>query len=544
MNRPNQKKNNKKFIFITGGVASSLGKGLAAASIACLLERRGIKINMLKMDPYINVDPGTMSPTQHGEVFVTDDGAETDLDLGHYERFTSLTLSRESNFTTGQVYLRVIENEREGKYLGKTVQVVPHITNEIKRRIIVASQNADLLIGEIGGTVGDIESQPYLEAIRQFAQDVGPENVLYIHLVLLPYIGAAGELKTKPAQHSVKELRSLGLFPDVIICRSDRDIEPSIYEKLSLFCNLPKENVFSSIDMDSIYKVPLNFHRQGIDDKIAELLGMWTARPDIRDVEKVVYNIEHPLKEVKIGIVGKYTELIESYKSLDEALHHGAIINQLKLKPIYIDAEDLEKDQNSEAWDLLRSAQGILVPGGFGERGTEGKIKAIEYARTKKVPYFGICLGMQLAMIEYARHVANIKDACSEEFSKNGSHVVHYMHGQSEDGVKGGTMRLGAYACHLTKGTLAHKIYGTSEISERHRHRLEVNNKFVEQLKGHGMVISGINKEMNLVEVIELEDHPYFIGCQYHPEFKSKPFSAHPLFQSFIAASSKNGGVK
>lgn len=544
MNRPNQKKNNKKYIFITGGVASSLGKGLASASIACLLERRGIKINMLKMDPYINVDPGTMSPTQHGEVFVTDDGAETDLDLGHYERFTSLTLSRDSNFTTGQVYLRVIENEREGKYLGKTVQVVPHVTNEIKRRILVAAQNADLLLGEIGGTVGDIESQPYLEAIRQFAQDVGPENVLYIHLVLLPYIGAAGELKTKPAQHSVKELRSLGLFPDVIICRSDREIEPSIYEKLSLFCNIPKENVFSSIDMDSIYKVPLNFHRQGIDDKIAELLGMWTARPDIRDVEKVVHNIDHPLREVKIGIVGKYTELIESYKSLDEALHHGANYNQLKLKPIYIDAEELEKDNSSEAWDLLRSAQGILVPGGFGERGTEGKIKAIEYARTKKVPYFGICLGMQLAMIEYARHVAQIKDASSEEFTKSGSHVVHYMHGQSEEGAKGGTMRLGAYACSLTKGTLAHKIYGSSEISERHRHRLEVNNKFIDQLKSHGMVISGVNKDMNLVEVIELEDHPHFIGCQYHPEFKSKPFSPHPLFQSFIAAADKNVGGK
>lgn len=540
MNRPAQKKNNKKYIFITGGVASSLGKGLAAASLACLLERRGIKINMLKMDPYINVDPGTMSPTQHGEVFVTDDGAETDLDLGHYERFTSLTLSRQSNFTTGQVYLQVIENEREGKYLGKTVQVVPHITNEIKRRILVASKECDLLLGEIGGTVGDIESQPYLEAIRQFAADVGPENVLYIHLVLLPYINAAGELKTKPAQHSVKELRSLGLFPDVIICRSDREIEPSIYEKLSLFCNLPKENVFSSIDMDSIYKVPLNFHRQGIDEKITELLGMWTGRPDIRDVEKVVYNIVHPLREVRIGIVGKYTELIESYKSLDEALHHGAVINQLKLVPLYIDAEELEKDTDGASWDALRSAQGILVPGGFGERGTEGKIKAIEYARTNKVPYFGICLGMQLAMIEFARHVANIKDANSEEFSAKGSHVIHYMAGQSEGGSKGGTMRLGAYACHLEKGTLAQKIYSSNEISERHRHRLEVNNKFVEDLKNKGMVISGINKEMNLVEVIELEDHPYFIGCQYHPEFKSKPFSPHPLFSTFISASDKN----
>jgi CTP synthase len=532
------KKSGKKFIFITGGVASSLGKGLAAASIAALLERRGIKISMLKMDPYINVDPGTMSPTQHGEVFVTDDGAETDLDLGHYERFTSLTLSRSSNFTTGQVYLRVIENEREGKYLGKTVQVVPHITDEIKRRIHVASQDSDLLIGEIGGTVGDIEGQPYVEAIRQFAHDVGPENVCFIHLVLIPYIAAAGELKTKPAQHSVKELRSLGLFPNLIICRADREIERDIAEKLALFCNVSKDHVFSSVDMDSIYKVPLNFNRQGIDDKITELLGMWTARPDIKDLEKVVYNTDHPLRSVKIGIVGKYTELIESYKSLDEALHHGAVANQVRLEPVYIDAEELEKEGHASE-DLLGSVQGILVPGGFGERGTEGKIKAIEYARTKKIPYFGICLGMQLAIVEFARHVAGIKDATSEEFSSKGSPLIHYMKGQTQAGTKGGTMRLGAYACSLEKGTLASKIYAGTEISERHRHRLEVNNKYLPELKEAGMVISGINKELNLVEMIEIEDHPYFVGCQFHPEFKSRPHQAHPLFSQFITEADK-----
>ncbi|MCO4793305.1 MAG: CTP synthase [Bacteriovoracaceae bacterium] len=533
----NNPKSSKKFIFITGGVASSLGKGLAAASIGSLLERRGVKINMLKMDPYINVDPGTMSPTQHGEVFVTDDGAETDLDLGHYERFTSLTLSRESNFTTGQVYLRVIENEREGKYLGKTVQVVPHITNEIKRRIHVAAEGADLLIGEIGGTVGDIESLPYVESIRQFAQDVGPENVLFVHLVLLPWINAAGELKTKPAQHSVKELRSLGLFPNMIICRSDREIEQELLDKLSLFCNVSKEHVFHSIDVDSIYKVPLKFHQQGLDEKVTELLGMWTARPNIQDLEKVVYNWEHPLREVKIGVVGKYTELTESYKSLDEALQHGAIENQLKLTTVFIDAEELIEDDRRE--ELLSDVHGILVPGGFGERGTEGKIKAIQFARENKVPFFGICLGMQLAMIEFARNIAGLKEATSAEFSEEGEHVVHYMPGQSREGSKGGSMRLGAYDCQLQKGTLVQKIYGTKEISERHRHRLEVNNEYINKIKANGMVISGVNEKLNLVEVVELEDHPHFIACQYHPEFKSRPYEPHPLFKTFIEAADK-----
>jgi CTP synthase len=530
-NKPGQ----KKFIFITGGVSSSLGKGLAAASIASLLERRGIHINMLKMDPYINVDPGTMSPTQHGEVFVTDDGAETDLDLGHYERFTSLTLSKTSNFTTGQVYMQVIENEREGKYLGKTVQVVPHITNEIKRRIHVASEGVDLLLGEIGGTVGDIESLPFLEAIRQFSSDVGHENVLFVHLVLIPYLSAAGELKSKPAQHSVKELRSIGLSPNLIICRSDREIEESILEKISLFCNVPKDNVFSSIDLDSIYKVPMSFHDQGLDQKVTDLLGMWTTTPKIDDLKQVIYNFDNPKKKVNIGIVGKYTELKESYKSLDEALSHGALANQVELNLHYIDAEELHDEKKKES--LLKDIQGILVPGGFGERGTEGKIVAVKYARENKIPYFGICLGMQLALVEFARHVAGIEDATSQEFSAKGSPVIHYMDGQSVDGSKGGTMRLGAYDCELNANTLAHKVYGKDKISERHRHRLEVNNEYREQLEAAGLIFSGENKKLSLVEVIELSDHPFFIACQYHPEFKSKPFSPHPLFQSFIQES-------
>jgi CTP synthase len=528
-------KNSKKYIFITGGVSSSLGKGLAAASLAALLERRGIKINMLKMDPYINVDPGTMSPTQHGEVFVTDDGAETDLDLGHYERFTSLKLSKKNNFTTGQVYMQVIENEREGKYLGKTVQVVPHITNEIKRRIEIAAEDCDLLLGEIGGTVGDIESLPYVESIRQFAHDVGPENVCFVHLVLIPYLSAAGELKTKPAQHSVKELTSQGIFPQVIICRSDRDIDQDVINKISLFCNVPKDNVFKSIDLDSIYKVPLEFNKQGLDEKIAEILGIWCARPDIKALEKVVYNQENPLKEVNIGVVGKYTDLIESYKSLDEALTHGAIANQVSLNLTYIDSEEVEKGNIKD----LDKVHGILVPGGFGERGTEGKIKAIEYARTNKVPFFGICLGLQMAVIEYARNVAGIKEATSQEFDEKGEFVIHYMDGQSKDGAKGGSMRLGAYDCTLEKKSLAHRIYGEVGISERHRHRLEVNNDFINILKDKGLSFSGMNEIHNLVEIIELDEHPHFIACQFHPEFKSRPFNPHPLFKTFVEAASE-----
>ncbi len=530
----------KKYIFFTGGVTSSLGKGLASASLAALLERRGIKMSMLKMDPYINVDPGTMNPTQHGEVFVTDDGAETDLDLGHYERFTSLTLNKKSNFTTGQVYLKVIESEREGKYLGKTVQVVPHITDEIKNRIHEAAKDADLLMGEIGGTVGDIEGLPFLEAIRQFAQDVGPQNVIFIHLVLVPYLAAAHELKSKPAQHSVKELRSIGLFPNVIICRSDRPIDEGTLNKISLFCNVPIDRVFQSIDSNTIYRVPLSFNEQGLDEKVCELLGMWTTRPNISEIEQVVHNFENPLHKVKIGIVGKYTELVESYKSLDEALHHGAFSLQLKLVPVYIDAEELEKGQDPA--ELLSDVQGILVPGGFGERGTEGKILAIKYAREKKIPFFGICLGLQLAIIEYARSICKMKDATSEEFDKKGTYLIHYMKGQSKSGSKGGSMRLGAYQCKLAANTLAYKIYDKELISERHRHRLEVNNEFISILTKNKLKISGVNPDLNLVEMIELQEHPYFIACQFHPEFKSKAFLPHPLFKSFIEASDKNQG--
>ena len=532
-----ENKKHKKFIFITGGVASSLGKGLAAASIASLLERRGIKVAMLKMDPYINVDPGTMSPTQHGEVFVTDDGAETDLDLGHYERFTSLTLKRESNFTTGQVYLKVIENERAGVYLGKTVQVVPHITDEIKRRIHIAAENADLIIGEIGGTVGDIESLPFIESIRQLAHDEGADNVLFIHLVLLPYIAAAGELKSKPAQHSVKELMSQGLSPQIIICRSDREVDEDTLDKISRFCNVGRKNVFQSIDMDSIYKVPLEFHKQGLDERISQLLGIWVPEPKITDLEKVVYNFTHPLREIKIGIVGKYTDLVESYKSLDEALNHAAIDSQLKFKPIYIDSEQLEKLTSVD--EVLKGVQGILVPGGFGARGTEGKIKAIEFARQKKIPFFGICLGMQLAVIEFARHVAGIPDATSEEFQSGGAHLIHYMEGQKSDGAKGGNMRLGSYDCSLEPATFAFDAYKESLVHERHRHRLEVNNMYIDKLKEAGLIISGFNKDLNLVEVVELKNHPFYLACQYHPEFKSKPFSPHPLFKAFILESDK-----
>ena len=528
----------KKFVFITGGVTSSLGKGLASASLAGLLERRGIKINMLKMDPYINVDPGTMSPIQHGEVFVTDDGAETDLDLGHYERFTSLTLSKNSNFTTGQVYLQVIENERKGKYLGKTVQVVPHITDEIKRRIHLASQDGDLLLSEIGGTVGDIESLPFLEAIRQFAQDVGPEHVTFVHLVLLPFLQSAGEVKTKPAQHSVKELRSIGLFPNVIICRSDRKIGLDTLEKISLFCNVPKDNVFECIDFDCIYEAPLSFYKQGLDNKLNELLGMWSPSPDIGDMRKVVDHFKNPLREVRIGIVGKYTELIESYKSLHEALTHAALHFQLQMIPVYIDAQDFEK--SGEALGILEQTllkvDGILVPGGFGERACEGKIRAIEFAREREIPYLGICLGMQLAIIEFMRNVCNMKKAVSDEFNGAGESVIHYMKGQRKDGKKGGSMRLGAYDCHLKKDSLAYRLYKNTNISERHRHRLEVKNDHLETMEGKGMVASGINRELNLVEIVELKNHPFMIGCQFHPEFKSRPDRPHPLFLGFVLA--------
>lgn len=527
----------KKYIFITGGVTSSLGKGLAAASIASLLERRGININMLKMDPYINVDPGTMGPIQHGEVFVTDDGAETDLDLGHYERFTSLTLVRQNNFTSGQVYLRVIENEREGKYLGKTVQVVPHITNEIKRRIYLAAENCDLLVSEIGGTVGDIESLPFLEAIRQLSTEVGKGHVLFIHLVLIPYLPAAGELKSKPAQHSVKDLRGIGLFPDIMICRCDRTLDHHIIEKISLFCNVPFDHVFQSVDLNSIYKLPLEFYRQKLDAKITELLGMWCSEPKITDLEKTVYNFDNPLGVVRVGIVGKYTELADSYKSLEEALRHGAIFNQVRAEINYIDAEELEHEEKIES--ILQKVDAVIVPGGFGERGTEGKILAIKYARENQIPFLGICLGLQLAVIECARHLAGLENATSEEFGHQGDLVIHYLPGQSQDAPKGGSMRLGAYNCTIREQTLAHSLYKNLNISERHRHRLEVNNKYLPQIESSGgLQVSGINEDFNLVEIVEMpvDKHPYFIACQFHPEFKSRPFRPHPLFEGLIMA--------
>ena len=522
----------KKYIFITGGVSSSLGKGLASASMAFLLERRDVKINMLKMDPYINIDPGTMNPGQHGEVFVTDDGAETDLDLGHYERFTSLTLDKQSNFTTGQVYLEVIEQERKGKYLGKTVQIVPHITNEIKRRIHMASKNAEILLAEIGGTIGDIESLPFIESIRQFSYDVGPENVMFIHLVLIPYIRAAGELKSKPAQHSVKELTSLGIFPNIILCRSDREIDTPILDKISLFCNVPKSNVFQSLDANSIYKVPLNFHKQGLDQKIIDFFKIESSKkPNLEDLKKFIYNFENPIKDIRIGIVGKYMESIESYKSYDEALRHAIISEQLNFIPVYIDAQEIEKNG---AIKVFKDIQGILVPGGFGVRATEGKILAIQYARENNIPFLGICLGMQLAVIEYARNVCGLKDASSEEFIPTGTPVVHYMEEQSAESAKGGSMRLGAYNCLLQEGTKAFEIYKQKLISERHRHRLEINNAYIDVLIQNGLILSGTNPGLNLIEIIELKDHPYFIGCQYHPEFKSRPHKPHPLFLSFI----------
>ena len=523
-----------KFIFVTGGVVSSLGKGLSAASIGALIEARGLKVSMQKMDPYINVDPGTMSPFQHGEVFVTDDGAETDLDLGHYERFTSATLSRKSNFTTGQVYDSVIRKERRGDYLGGTVQVIPHITNEIKQKILDNAKGVDLAIVEVGGTVGDIESLPFLEAIRQFRADRGRENVLYIHLTLVPYIASAGELKTKPTQHSVKDLREIGIQPDILLCRCDREIPRDMKAKIALFCNVPEEAVITARDVETIYELPTAFHQQGLDERIISYLNIWTKSPDLSDWERIVERVKHPTESITIAIVGKYVDLTESYKSLAEALIHGGIGNDCRVNLKYVDSEALERHGiNGTFGDV----DGILVPGGFGERGSEGKIAAINYARTNMIPFFGICLGMQMAVVEFSRHVCNIEDAHSSEFHELAANpVIHIMEDQKKVKGKGGTMRLGAYPCVLEKDTLARRIYGVEQISERHRHRFEFNNSYLEQLKGCGLVCSGINPESNLVEIVELKDHPWFLGCQFHPEFKSRPMAPHPLFESFIGA--------
>lgn len=534
----------KKFIFVTGGVLSSIGKGIAAASIGMLMEQRGIKVTMIKMDPYLNVDPGTMSPFQHGEVFVLDDGAETDLDLGHYSRFVqNANFTRKNSFTTGRIYDTVIRRERAGGYLGKTVQVIPHITDEIKRHILAAAEDADLAIVEVGGTVGDIESLPFLEAIRQMKVEYGPENVLFVHLTLVPFIATAGELKTKPTQHSVKELREIGIQPDVLLCRTDRKIPQDVKEKIALFCNLQANCVFTAIDVNSIYEVPLYFHEEKLDEKIAERLNIWASTPDLTQWKKMVEKLIQPKSTVKIGIVGKYTDWSESYKSLSEALIHGGVANDAKVEMVYIDAGEIEAGN----LDALKNIDGILVPGGFGERGVEGKIRAIEYARTEGVPFFGICLGMQLATIEFARNVCGMKEANSAEFRPDGKeNVIDLMESQKGITDLGGTMRLGAYDCQVAakfngKPTKAYSAYGKEKISERHRHRFEFSNKFRDAIAAKGLLISGKNINAKtgeeLVEIVELPEHRWFLGCQFHPEFLSKPLAPHPLFASFIRAS-------
>ena len=534
----------KKYIFVTGGVLSSIGKGITAASLGMLLEQRGIKVTMVKMDPYLNVDPGTMSPFQHGEVFVLDDGTETDLDLGHYQRFVqNAKFSRKNSFTAGRVYESVIKKERAGGYLGKTVQVIPHVTDQIKENIEAAVDEADLAIIEIGGTVGDIEGLPFLEAIRQIRHEKGAENVLFAHLTLVPYIATAGELKTKPTQHSVKELREIGIQPDILICRTDREIDKEMKEKIGLFCNVPGDCVFSALDAESIYDVPLLLDEEGLDDKVVEKLGIWTGRPDLSQWKAMVGIIHKPKHEVKIGIVGKYTDWRDTYKSISESLVHGGVANNARVVPIYIDSEQLEKGDFS----ALNEVNGILVPGGFGERGIEGKIKAIEYARTQNLPFFGICLGMQLAVIEYARHVCGLNHASSAEFKpENDQNVIDLMDSQKEIRDLGGTMRLGAYPCQITpkfngKPTHAFAAYQKDKISERHRHRYEVSNHFRSQLEENGLLVSGryidAQKGIELVEMVELPDHPWFLGCQFHPELLSRPLDPHPLFVQFIKAS-------
>ena len=529
-----------KFLFITGGVVSSLGKGLAAASIGALMEARGLRVSMQKMDPYINVDPGTMSPFQHGEVFVTDDGAETDLDLGHYERFTTATLSRKSNFTTGQVYDSVIRKERRGDYLGGTVQVIPHITNEIKSKILENAKGVDLAIVEVGGTVGDIESLPFLEAIRQFRTDRGHENVLYIHLTLVPYIPTAGELKTKPTQHSVKELREIGIQPDILLCRCDREIPRDMKGKIALFCNVREEAVITARDVSSIYEVPCVYHEQGLDERLVEYLNIWTKAPDLAPWERIGKRVKEPAGETTIAIVGKYVELTESYKSLSEALIHGGIANDCRVNLRYVDSESLERHGVGETF---AGVDGILVPGGFGERGSEGKIAAIRYARESHIPFFGICLGMQMAVVEFARHVCGIEEAYSAEFREDAENpVIHIMEGQKSVKGKGGTMRLGTYPCELSEKSLARRIYGQKAISERHRHRFEFNNDYRQVLQEAGLVLSGLYREGDLVEIVELADHPWFLGCQFHPEFRSRPMDPHPLFESFVGACLKQSG--
>jgi CTP synthase len=534
---------------MTGGVVSSLGKGLASSSIGSLLELRGLKVNFLKFDPYINVDPGTMNPFQHGEVYVTDDGAEADLDLGHYERYSNVKTSRKNNFTTGQIYDSVISKERRGDYLGSTVQVIPHITDEIKSKIFDLAQDVDIVIVEVGGTVGDIESLPFLEAIRQIRGDVGRENTLYIHLTLVPYIQTAGELKTKPTQHSVKELREIGIQPDILLCRTDRLLSPDIKAKIALFCNVDKDEVITAKNVETVYEVPIVFHQEGLDEKIVEKLNIWTGRPNLKGWERVIKKIKHPRFETLIAVVGKYVGLVESYKSLTEALIHGGIANDARVNLKYVDSEQVDKEGPER---LLREVSGILVPGGFGARGIEGKIKAIKYAREKRIPFFGICLGMQCAVIEIARHCAGLKGAHSTEFDAHTPHPVIYLleewvdrnqvaQKRTSDTPKGGTMRLGSYPCRLEEGSLALEAYNKRLINERHRHRYEFNNAYMDILGKAGMVFSGVSPDKELIEIIELKGHPWFLGCQFHPEFRSKPMDPHPLFREFIKASLRQG---
>ncbi|NQT69291.1 MAG: CTP synthase [Desulfobacteraceae bacterium] len=544
---------NTKFIFVTGGVLSSLGKGLASAAIGSLLESRGLTVTIQKLDPYINVDPGTMNPFQHGEVYVLDDGTETDLDLGHYERFTHAKVGRNNNFTTGKIYYSVISKERRGDYLGGTVQVIPHITDEIKNSIKLVADGVDVVIVEIGGTIGDIESLPFLEAIRQFKSDAGKDNVLYIHLTLVPYIATAGEVKTKPTQHSVKELRSIGIQPDILLCRTDQYLSKEIKSKIALFCDVSVDAVITAKDVECIYEVPLVFHKEGLDNKIVELLNIWTRAPVLEDWEQLVQSVKAPKHSVNIALVGKYVDLTDSYKSLNEALTHGGIANDARVNITFVDSETIDDTSCSQQ---LIDADGILVPGGFGARGVEGKICAAKYARVNKVPFFGICLGMQIAVAEFARNIAGMAGANSQEFDADTPFPVIYLMVEWYDDKagsiqrrdvssdKGGTMRLGAYPCIIQKETLAHRAYGVAEISERHRHRYEFNNAYKEVLEEKGLVVSGISPSGELVEMIEVKDHPWFLGCQFHPEFKSRPMDPHPLFREFIRAALEHAATR
>ena len=528
-----------KYIFVTGGVVSSLGKGLTAASLGALLEMRGLTVRIQKFDPYLNVDPGTMSPFQHGEVYVLEDGAETDLDLGHYERFTSGKLSRLNSLSSGQVYESVIQKERRGDYLGKTVQVIPHVTNEIKDRIYAGGKGCDVLITEIGGTTGDIEGLPFLEAMRQFALEVGPKDVIFIHVTLVPYVAAAGELKTKPTQQSVAKLREIGIQPNVLVCRAERPLEPDMRAKLSMFCNVRPSAVIECLDVaHSIYELPLALQKEGMDQLVLDLLGLKNPPAKTNIWKEIVRRLLTPKHEVTIGVVGKYIELQDAYKSVYESITHAGIANNCKVNVRRIDAEDLEKKGGLA---LLRGLDGVLVPGGFGDRGTEGKIAAAKYAREHQVPYYGLCLGLQIAVIEFARNVLKLKGANSMEFDAAPPHpVINMMEEQKKITDKGATMRLGSYDCALTPGTIAARAYGMPMVRERHRHRYEVNNAYVGQLQRAGLIVSGINPKRNLVEVMELKGHPWFLGTQAHPEFQSKPNKAHPLFASFIAATIKN----